>query len=820
MTTSNFSVSNINTNAYISEDWYGGYKLEVEITAQSKSEDWQLDFELPHTIQDAYGVDLVDNGDGSYSISGQNDQVTLQSGQSIQPLLVVENNGKEALMPEFHTDSMMSESSMESESENAEDSMMSESSTESDSETKAEDSMMSESSTESESESSPNNYNADKNEGNSGEQNAANYDLKTDPSVTEDWDGGYKLEVEITAQSKAENWQLDFEFPHTIQDAYGVDLVDNGDGSYSITGQNDQVTLQSGQSIQPIFIVNDDGQESSTPEFNTPSQISSSEGEQVSEESDDPAMNSDSENSDSTDNSEDNAENSDSANNPEDSAESSGNTDATNSPEDVGIDPNAPSQVIVEDPQGESTKQQGQFAYGEALQKNFLFYEANRSGDLGPYHRLEWRDDSTTEDGSTVGQDLEGGYFDAGDHVKFGQPMAASVNMLAWGGVEYREAYRESGQFDELLEAVKWGTDYFLKAHEVNGDGETARLWIQVGEGQYDHKIWTAPSEVDGKTPRNAFAVDPGSPGSDVAASTAGALASASMLFRGVDDAYADKLLKNAKQLFNFAEKHQGKYSDSVDAANPYYTSYSGYYDELASGAVWMYKATGEESYLNRAEDYFLNNVGGLGDWSWAVDDHSYGAAVLLAQESDDPAFKPMVEDWLNNWIDGGGNIQYTDGGFAFRAEWGSVPVTSSAAFLAQLYNDTVKEDTRYSDFATSQVDYILGDNPRDYSYMIGFGDKYPESPHHRGSSPNLKGSPEAEQENILYGAIVGGPDAADDYAHTDRRDDWVTNEVGTSYNAPFASALIQQYDNLGGDPLSRSELDNLMGVDANGVGI
>ena len=821
MDTSKSPNANLKANSSVTEDWSGGYKLEVEITAQSKAEDWKLDFELPYTIQDAYGVDLVDNGDGSYSISGQNDQATLQDEQSIQPILIVNDDGEEALMPEFHTDSMMSESAMESDSETgsedsmmsesseksesetgSEDSMMSESPEKSESETESKDSMMSESSEKSESESLSDNYNAGDSEGKSIDGQMTESNLETSPSVTEDWDGGYKLELDITAQSQAEYWKLNFELPYTIQDAYGVDLVDNGDGSYSISGKNDQATLQKGQSIQPIFVIDDGGEEASMPEFDTSNSMSESDSK-AEQESDD-----------STTNSED-LENSDSNSNGD-----SGNSDATNSPEDVGIDPEAPSQVIVEDPEGDSTKQQGQFAYGEALQKNFLFFEANRSGDLGPYSRIEWRDDATTEDGSTVGQDLEGGYFDAGDHIKFGQPMAASVNMLAWGGVEYREAYEESGQLDELLEAVKWGTDYFLKAHEVNGDGETARLWIQVGEGQYDHKLWTSPSEVEEETPRNAFAVDPGSPGSDVAASTAGALASAAMLFRGVDDAYADKLLKNAEQLFDFAEKHKGKYSDSVDAANPYYTSYSGYDDELASGAAWLYKATGEESYLTKAEDYFLNNVGGLGDWSWAVDDHSYGAAVLLAQESDDPAFKPMVEDWLNKWVNGSENIQYTDGGFAFRAEWGSVPVASSAAFLAQLYNDTVKEDSRYSEFATSQVDYILGDNPRDYSYMIGFGDKYPESPHHRGSSPNLKGSPEAEQENILYGAVVGGPDAADDYAHTDRRDDWITNEVGTSYNAPFASALVQQYDNFGGDPLSQSELDGLMGIDANGVGV
>lgn len=589
-----------------------------------------------------------------------------------------------------------------------------------------------------------------------------NQTFTTNPQIVEDWYGGYKLEIDLKANSDLDSWQLDFNLPYEIREVYGVDLIDNDDGSYTISGQNDLVDLQQGQSIRAIFIVNDNNSEALVPEFLFP-ELSNTDTETTSEketETDDP------------------------------------------------------------DPQ-RSTTQQGEFAYGEALQKNFLFLEANRSGDLGDDNRLEWRSDSTLNDGSDVGRDLEGGYFDAGDHVKFGQPMAASINMLAWGGVEYKQAYARSGQLDELREAVKWGTDYFLKAHEIDESGKTAKLWVQVGQGgsNFDHGYWGAPETVEANTIRKSFAIDPNNPGSDVAALTSSALAAASMLFRDVNEAYADELLKNATALYEFAETYQGKYSDSVPEANPFYTSYSGYGDELASGAAWLYKATGEQSYLTKAEDYFKNRVGGLGDWSWASDDHSYGAAVILAQESDDPFFQNQVEGWLDKWINGDGNINYTEGGFAHRTNWASIPLTGSAAYLAQLYNDTVREDSRYSDFANNQIDYILGDNPRDYSYMIGFGDRYPERPHHRGSSPNLGGNPTAVQENIIYGAIVGGPEDPNDYAHYDRRDDFVTNEVGTSYNAPIASALIQQYDIFGGDPLTEGQLDNLIGVDANGVG-
>ena len=605
--------------------------------------------------------------------------------------------------------------------------------------------------------------------------------ITTNSTIVEDWNGGYKLELELTAQQNADNWTIDFELPYSISEAYGVDLVDNGNNSYTLSGQNDQVSLDDEQTIKPILIVNDNGQPALKPQFADSSQTIDSQA--INQPIARPISETSSENQ-------------------------------SQSAEEPAVDSNIPQD------NGTSVEQQGKFAYGEALQKNFLFFEANRSGALPDNNRLEWRSDSTTNDGSIVGRDLEGGYFDAGDHVKFGQPMAASVNMLAWGGVEYTDAYKQSGQFDELLEAVKWGTDYFLKAHETSG-GQTEKLWVQVGEGgsNNDHGYWGAPETVEANTTRNAFYIDAANPGSDVAASTSSALAAASMLFRGVDDNYADKLLKNARQLYDFAETHQGKYSDSVSAANPFYTSWSGYGDELASGAAWLHKATGEQSYLTKAENHFKEKVGGLGDWSWAVDDHSYGAAVILAQSSDDPFFQGQVEGWLDKWMNGGGNIKYSNGGFAHRAEWGSVPVTSSAAYLAQLYHDTVSSDSRYSDFANNQVDYILGDNPANLSYMVGFGENYPQSPHHRGSAPNIKDDPTAPMENILYGAIVGGPKSADDFSHNDRRDDWVTNEVGTSYNAPLASALIQQYDNLGGDALSLGELDGLIGVDADGVG-
>lgn len=58
-----------------------------------------------------------------------------------------------------------------------------------------------------------------------------------------------------------------------------------------------------------------------------------------------------------------------------------------------------------------------------------------------------------------------GGYYDAGDNVKFGLPMAFTITMLSWGVIEYGGEMEEAGEYKHALEAIKWGTDYFIKAH-------------------------------------------------------------------------------------------------------------------------------------------------------------------------------------------------------------------------------------------------------------------------------------------------------------------------------------------------------------------
>ncbi|KAK6930625.1 Glycoside hydrolase family 9, partial [Dillenia turbinata] len=102
-----------------------------------------------------------------------------------------------------------------------------------------------------------------------------------------------------------------------------------------------------------------------------------------------------------------------------------------------------------------------QHDYADALTKSILFFEGQRSGKLPSSQRMTWRKDSALEDGLYRHINLVGGYYDAGDNVKFNLPMAFSVTMLGWSVIEFGKDM--GSDYQHALDAIRWGTDYFLK---------------------------------------------------------------------------------------------------------------------------------------------------------------------------------------------------------------------------------------------------------------------------------------------------------------------------------------------------------------------
>lgn len=445
------------------------------------------------------------------------------------------------------------------------------------------------------------------------------------------------------------------------------------------------------------------------------------------------------------------------------------------------------------------------YNYGEVLQKSIYFYEAQKSGKLPKNNRVEWRGDSALNDGADQGIDLTGGWYDAGDHIKFGFPMASSTTLLAWGVIEYEDAYKKSGQYTYMLDNLRWVNNYFIKAHPSPNV-----LWGQVGKGSLDHAWWGSAEVMPMERP--AYKIDSACPGSDLAAETAAAMAASSLIFKKTDINYSNVLLKHAKELYEFADTYRGKYSDCITDANNFYKS-GGYDDELVWGAAWLYKATGDSIYLAKAEQYYDNlsdspNSIKPYNWTHTWDDKSYGSYVLLAKLTGKEKYVNDAERWLDHWADRckWEKIYYTPGGLAWLDEWGSLRYAAKTAFLAFIYGDWVEshwKKGRYHSFAERQINYMLGSNPKQRSYIVGFGNNPPTQPHHRtahGSWANNKTIPK-DSRHTLYGALVGGPDRKDNFK--DERSNFKMTEVAIDYNAGFIGAVAKMYGKYGGEPLS-----------------
>ena len=451
-----------------------------------------------------------------------------------------------------------------------------------------------------------------------------------------------------------------------------------------------------------------------------------------------------------------------------------------------------------------SAKAAPTYNYGEALQKAIMFYEFQRSGKLPEDRRDNWRGDSGMNDGADVGLDLTGGWYDAGDHVKFNLPMAYSQTMLAWAVYEAEDALKASGQLDYLLDSIKWVSDYLIKCHP-----SANVYYYQVGSGHADHSWW-GPAEVM-QMERPSYKVDMANPGSAVVGEAAAALASAALVFADRDPAYSATCLKHAKELFTFADTTK---SDSgYKAADGFYSSHSGFYDELSWAAVWLYLATDDNAYLDKAESYVGNwatenqSTDIAYKWAHCWDDVHNGACLLLAKITGKAIYTEAIEMHLDYWSVGynGNRITYTPKGLAWLDTWGALRYSTTTAFLAAVYADwegcsSAKADI-YNDFAKKQVDYALGSSGR--SYVVGFGVNPPLRPHHRTAHSSWGDSMTTPNyhRHSLIGALVGGPGNDDSY--TDDVNNYINNEVATDYNAGFVGALAKMYEDFGGNPIA-----------------
>ncbi len=478
-----------------------------------------------------------------------------------------------------------------------------------------------------------------------------------------------------------------------------------------------------------------------------------------------------------------------------------------------------------------------QYNLAAALQMAIYFYDAQKSGPGITGGPLDWRGDSDLSDmavplqpmnSASIGTnmsaafiaanrqwldpagkgsiDLSGGFHDAGDHVKFGLSQGYAISTLGWGFYEFNQAFVTTKQDTHMLAILRWGCDYLLRSTFRDSQGNVVAFAYQVGEGSIDHATW-APPEVE-TLARPAYFATSETPASDVSAEAAAALAIMYLNVKSSDATYAAKCLDYAKALYSFAVAHRG-----LGYSGGFYNS-SGDEDDLAWAAIWLFIATNQQSYLN---DIVAVNASGqytgylkkimtttADQWQngWVHGWDSVWAGVFLK-------LAPITND-SKHWYIARWNLEFwssiphqdpndknflaaTPAGFKVLNTWGSCRYNSAAQLCALVYRKYTN-DTRFSDWAIGQMNYILGSNPLSRCYMVGFATNSAKNPHHRASHGSFTDSMSdpPNHRHTLWGALVGGPDNKDN--HNDVTTDFALNEVAIDYNAAFVGALAGHF--------------------------
>lgn len=487
--------------------------------------------------------------------------------------------------------------------------------------------------------------------------------------------------------------------------------------------------------------------------------------------------------------------------------------------------------------------------YARLLQYSMYFYDANMCGtDVSENTQYSWRGDCHTYDATlpldstntnlsdsfindyqnvldpdgdgTV--DVSGGFHDAGDHVKFGLPEAYAGSTVGWGYYEFRESYEKTGQAEHVETLLRYFNDYFMRCTFLDDNGNVIAFCYQVGDGDIDHDYWNAP-EVDEMERKGWFATSE-KPTTDCICNTVASLAVNYLNFKDSDPEYADKCLKYAKALFKFADENEKSVGQPEDGPKGYYAS-NKWEDDYSWGAVWLYMATGDESYMDKALATLNNDYYAPSCWTHCWNDVWNGVVCLIAEANDQVGnnkfvdrfieltgkspyenidFWSQIAETIEKWQNGS-TPSITPAGYAFLNQWGSARYNTATQFLALVYDKhNYGKANTYSEWAKGQMDYLLGDNPNNKCYVVGLEEYSVKYPHHRAASGLSRCEDTSEQKHILYGALVGGPGANDE--HIDTTADYIYNEVTIDYNAAFVGASAGLYYMFGDDTMLPDE--------------
>ena len=378
------------------------------------------------------------------------------------------------------------------------------------------------------------------------------------------------------------------------------------------------------------------------------------------------------------------------------------------------------------------------------------------------------------------------GWYDAGDYGRYIVNSGITTYTLL-SLYEHFPAYFKTlkwnipaeGSLPDLLAEIKWNLDWMLT--------------MQASDGGVYHKLTSLgfPGDVMPAQDNSKLYVI----GKSTAATFdfAAIMAMASRIYKPFDATYASKCLDAAKKAFSWGQQHPNQNF----TANPSGVSTGTYEDKDASdekvlAGTELFITTGDASYKQSGTSEYISYWGGvlgLATYEKATHQTQFGGDANEAKQK----ILGTADGFANRAEKGFGVVMAKD-----DFVWGSNAVASNqGVWLLHAYYLTGEQ--KYYKAAVKVLDYLLGKNPLDMSFVTGYGSKSAKHPHHRPSTSD-------NVEEPIPGMLIGGPQPGgedvgskaewkcDDYrtgqaatAYTDQQCSYATNEVAINWNAPLA---------------------------------
>ncbi|WP_162833482.1 glycoside hydrolase family 9 protein [Streptomyces sp. CB09001] len=377
-----------------------------------------------------------------------------------------------------------------------------------------------------------------------------------------------------------------------------------------------------------------------------------------------------------------------------------------------------------------------------------------------------------TEAGGPV--DVSGGWFDAGDFLKFTHTTSYVVAQML-------STVRDTPEVPGLREEARHGLAWLDRMW----DGETGTLYAQVGLGsggqevRGDHDVWRLPEQDDRLTVRRGDpdyllkyrpvfrANEPGEPLSpNLAGRVSAAFALAAQTGAEDDPAQARAWLDKAAAVYARADTRPDAGDLVTTVPADYYQEHS-WRDDMEWAAVELSRgadALGDA----RASRWSGEAV----DWARAAlreerggtlgpaDVSALAHADVLTSAAPDADLAAALKAELRRQVETG---QERAAGDPFRSgviptDFDAAPNTFGLLATAELYA-RVTGDHRFDDFAAQQRAWVFGANAWGTSFVVGAGDVFPHCLQHQVANLAMSRTGHGD---ILRGAVVNGPNDAD----------------------------------------------------------